>query len=184
MLNDCLGDFLAQHVKREHASKDLLSAHTDSLQMRDVLADLMSLANDFLIFSRMQAGTFSLDVRRAMLLDVINQVTVVCGTLATKKGSTFIVECLSHDLSAMLVFLVLSFFLAISNITPKYDHPKLSIQLFICPLKVMCDETRLVKVFTNLISNGLQYSPVLCTLVLQLNFHSTAFTGTHRPGAR
>jgi light-regulated signal transduction histidine kinase (bacteriophytochrome) len=165
MLNDCLEGFLAQHVKRVNASKDLLSAYTDSLQMRDVLADLTGLADDFLIFSRMQARTFSLEVGSVMLLEVINQVTVVNEKLTTEMGRTFEVECLSHDLSAMLVFLVLSLFLAISNITSKYNHPKISIQLHNCPLKVMCDMTRLVQVLTNLISNGLQYSPFPCTLM-------------------
>jgi hypothetical protein len=108
MLNDCLEDTLARHAKRKDASQDLLSAHSDSLQMRDVLAHLMSLADDFLIFSCMQAkNAFSLKFLSNKLGDVINQVERVCRTLAMEKGSTFIVEFVGQNLSAMLIFLVL-----------------------------------------------------------------------------
>jgi signal transduction histidine kinase len=108
MLNDCLEDTLARHAKRVDASQDLLSAHSDSLQMRDVLAHLMSLADDFLIFSCMQAkNAFSLKLLSNKLGDVTDQVERVCRTLAKEKGNTFMVEFVGQNLSAMLVVLVL-----------------------------------------------------------------------------
>jgi CheY-like chemotaxis protein len=61
--------------------------------MRDVLAHLMSLADDFLVFSSINlSGTFSLRLARTTLSEVCKRVEMVSGTLATEKGSTFVVS--------------------------------------------------------------------------------------------
>jgi signal transduction histidine kinase len=87
------------------ASKELQSATTDAVQMRDVLAHLLSLADDFLIYSSITAKSeFSLKLEWVVLADVCKRVEMVCGTLATERGSTFKVT-LSDALSAMPVAL-------------------------------------------------------------------------------
>jgi hypothetical protein len=99
---------LTAHVERVGASEEFQSAIIDALQMHDVLAHLMSLADDFLIFSSMQAkSAFSLRLERVMLSNICNRLKMVCGTLAIEKGSTFKVT-LSETLSAMPVDLALA----------------------------------------------------------------------------
>jgi hypothetical protein len=71
--------------------------------MRDVLAHLMSLADDFLTFSSMTANSaFSLRPGQVMLADICKRVEMVCRTVATEKGSTFKIT-LSDTLSKMPV---------------------------------------------------------------------------------
>jgi hypothetical protein len=59
MLNSCLHDALAAHEKRSGsaASPDLVGCFADSRQMRDVLKHLMSLADDFLLWSSLKYAT-------------------------------------------------------------------------------------------------------------------------------
>jgi signal transduction histidine kinase len=104
MLNECLSDNLIGLTRKcAAASKELQSATTDAVQMRDVLAHLLSLADDFLIYSSITAKSeFSLKLEWVVLSDVCKRVKMVCGTLATERSSTFIVS-LSDALSAMPV---------------------------------------------------------------------------------
>jgi hypothetical protein len=59
MLNSCLHDALAAHERRlgSAASPELESCFADSRQMRDVLKHLMSLADDFLVWSSLKYAT-------------------------------------------------------------------------------------------------------------------------------
>jgi signal transduction histidine kinase len=107
MLNGCLKDSLAVHEERVGTTKEVTSATSDSSRMKEVLAHLMSLTNDFLVFSSIQAeNTFSLSLRAVLMPDICKQVEMVCGIMATERGVTFQVFC-SDELNAMQVFLLL-----------------------------------------------------------------------------
>jgi hypothetical protein len=100
MLNGCLSDSLSALT-----CKEVQSCATDSLQMQEMLAHLMSLADDFLIYSSITSDSeFSLRLERLVLSDVCKRVELVCGTLAREKGSMFIVS-LCDKLSEMPVAL-------------------------------------------------------------------------------
>jgi hypothetical protein len=107
MLNGCLEDSLAAHKERVGTTKEVTSATLDSSRMKEVLVHLMSLTNDFLVFSSMQAAnTFSLSLRAVLLPDICKQVEMVCGMLATERGVTFQVFS-SDELKTMRVSLLL-----------------------------------------------------------------------------
>jgi hypothetical protein len=75
--------------------------------MKEVLAHLMSLTDDFLVFSSMQAAnTFSLSLRAVLVQDICEQVEIVCGMLGTERGVTFQVFA-NDELRAMRVILLL-----------------------------------------------------------------------------
>jgi hypothetical protein len=104
MLNGCLEDSsLVAHKERVGTTKEVTSATSDSSRMKEVLAHLMSLTNDFLVFSSIQAeNTFSLSLRALLVPDICKQVEMVCGIMATERGVTFQVFC-SDELYAMRV---------------------------------------------------------------------------------
>jgi signal transduction histidine kinase len=108
LLNGCLEDYFTAHVDpKRGASMELISAAAeDSRQMRDVLAHLKSLVDDFLVFSSMTSSTFSLNLSQALLPDVCSQVERVCGVLATEKGSTFKIS-IGEGLTLVPVLLLL-----------------------------------------------------------------------------
>jgi signal transduction histidine kinase len=92
MLNLCLHDAMTAHEEREGgvSSPELMHCVADSRQMRDVLKHLMSLADDFLVFSSLNSSAkFSLKLVRATLSTICEQVELVIGTLAIEKGITF-----------------------------------------------------------------------------------------------
>jgi CheY-like chemotaxis protein len=94
MLNGLVDDALVAHLDQGNDGEDeLVGCTADSRRMRDVLAHLMSLADDFLVFSSMNSSsTFSLRLARTTLSEVCKRVEMVSGTLATEKGSTFVVS--------------------------------------------------------------------------------------------
>jgi hypothetical protein len=121
MLNDCLSDAITTHVERVGAAKsqELVACIVDSSQMKDVLKHLMSLADDFLVFSSLNSGgSFSLNLARAKLSKICKRVEMVSGALAKEKGSVFTVTCGEELLDGLSVYIFLylspflSFFLA------------------------------------------------------------------------
>jgi hypothetical protein len=115
MLNGCLKDSLAVHEERVGTTKEVTSATSDSSRMKEVLAHLMSLTNDFLVFSSMQAkSAFSLSLRPVFLPDVCKQVEMVCGIMGTESGVKFQVFC-SAELKAMRVCLLLLLSFSLSH---------------------------------------------------------------------
>jgi hypothetical protein len=70
------------------------------------------------VFSSMQAkSTFSLSLRKVRMAEVCRQVEMVCGILATERGSTFQVLC-SEELKEMPV--CLSLFLSLARFLTFY----------------------------------------------------------------
>jgi signal transduction histidine kinase len=98
MLNECLHDALAVHdearslTRGERVSPELVGCIADSRQMRDVLKHLMSLADDFLVFSSLNSKVaFSLKLEDTSLSTICKRVQMVSGSLAKEKGIQFVV---------------------------------------------------------------------------------------------
>jgi hypothetical protein len=120
MLNDCLSDAITTHVERAGAAKsqELVSCITDSSHMKGVLKHLMSLADDFLVFSSLNpSASFSLNLARAKLSKICKRVEMVSGALAKEKGSAFTVTCGEELLDGLSVYIFI--FISILLILPR-----------------------------------------------------------------
>jgi hypothetical protein len=107
ILNTCLSDTITAHVERagDEKSPELVGCIADSTQMKDVLKHLMSLADDFLVFSSLNSSaSFSLKLASATMSKICKRVEMVSGTLAKEKGSAFIVTCGEELLNGLSVY--------------------------------------------------------------------------------